>query len=264
VTIHNLLNFIQPTGGEAKLFGLPVSDSECRRKVGFLPEIFSFDGFLKGWKLLDYMGELAGVSKADIKTRGKELLEFFEIEVAAKRKVKGYSKGMTQKLGLAQAMLSDPDLLILDEPTSGMDPIAKTKVKNKFKELKERGKTVFLSSHILSDIQQIADRVAIINKGKLIKIETVDNLLKKSDDTEIIFTLDPSGVDKIKTDFSVKLMQDTAYSATLESKDKKMTLISRLSELGADILSVTPPRSDLEEIFMQLVDDENHTNSDNQ
>ena len=263
-TIHNLLNFIYPTGGEAKIFGLPVSDSKCRQQVGFLPEIFSFDKFLRGWKLLDYMGQLAGVSKGDVRVRGRELLRFFEIEDAAKRKIKTFSKGMTQKLGLIQAMLSDPDLLILDEPTSGMDPIAKTKVKKHFLGLKERGKTIFLSSHILSDVQQIADRVAIINKGRLIKIDTVNNLLKKSDDTEIIFTLADGVHDKFDSDIVVKELPDNAYSAMVYDKIMKMKLIARLSELGADIFSVTPPRSDLEEIFMQLVDDENQSNPDNQ
>ena len=263
-TIHNLLNFIYPTGGEARIFGLPVSNPECRRQVGFLPEIFSFDKFLRGWKLLNYMGELSGVSKSDIKSRGAELLQFFEIEDAARRKIKTFSKGMTQKIGLIQAMLSDPDLLILDEPTSGMDPIAKTKVKKHFLGLKERGKTVFLSSHILSDVQQIADRVAIINKGKLIKIDTVNNLLKKSDDTEIVFTLVSAFDKEFDSDINIKPLRDNAYSAMVYDKAKKMQLISKLSELGADIISVTPPRSDLEEIFMQLVDDENQSNPDNQ
>jgi len=253
-TIHNLMNFIHPSDGEAKIFGLPVTNPECRRQVGFLPELFSFDKFLKGKKLLNYLGQLAGVSKAEVEKRGPELLRFFDMEEALNRKVKTYSKGMTQKIGLAQALISDPDLLILDEPTSGMDPIAKNKVKKKFMELKERGKTVFLSTHILSDVQQIADRVAIINHGKLIKIDTVDNLLKKSDDTEIVFSLDKAKAESLQVEWSLVHNGESRYTSTVEDKQKKMVLISKLSELGADIISVTPPRSDLEEIFMQLVE----------
>jgi ABC-2 type transport system ATP-binding protein len=252
--IHILMNFIYPTGGSAKIFGLPVTDSNCRRSLGFLPELFSFDRFLKGRKLLRYLGALSGIPKPEIDRRGRELLKFFDMEDAINRKVKTYSKGMTQKIGLAQAMISDPDLLILDEPTSGMDPIAKSHIKHKFQELKSRGKTVFLSTHILSDVQQIADRVAIINKGKLIKIDTVENLLKKSDDTEIVFSLDGNKIETLKSELAVINKADSAYSAMVSDKKQKADLIAKLSSLGADIISITPPRSDLEEIFMQLVE----------
>lgn len=256
-TIHILMNFIYPSSGNAKIFGLPVTDSNCRRSLGFLPELFSFDKFLKGRKLLQYLGALSGVPKSEIDKRGHELLKFFDMEDAINRKVKTYSKGMTQKIGLAQALISDPDLLILDEPTSGMDPIAKSHVKQKFQELKSRGKTVFLSTHILSDVQQIADRVAIINKGKLIKIDTVDNLLKRSDDSEVVFTLDENGVENLKAEWSLVHKDNSAYSTMVSDQKKKAELIARLSSLGADIISITPPRSDLEEIFMQLVENGN-------
>ncbi len=263
-TIHNLMNFIRPTGGSAKIFGIPVNDYNCRRSVGFLPEIFSFDRFLRGKKLLHYMGKLHGVPADQIDNRSKELLEFLDMPEAISRKVKTYSKGMKQKIGLAQAMLSDPDLLILDEPTSGMDPIVKAKVKRKFQELKERGKTIFLSTHILSDVQQIADRVAIINKGRLIKIDTVDNLLKKSDDSEIIFSIDPAKIDQLPAELTYERKDPEVYSTLAGDKKTKMNLVARLSDLHADIISITPPRSDLEEIFMQLVENGNQTSTDNQ
>jgi len=253
-TIHNIMNFIFPTAGDIKVFGLPATNAKCRRKVGFLPELFSFDGYLRGKKLLRYLGMLSGVSRAETEKRGRELLRFFGMEDAIDRKVRTYSKGMTQKIGLAQAMLSDPDLLILDEPTSGMDPIAKKKVREKFLELKNQGKTVFLSSHILSDVQLIADRVAIINKGKLIKVDTVENLLKKSDDTEIIFSLDDSKIETIKSSWNIKHLGETTWLNLVPDKGQKAILIAKLSELGADIISITSSRTDLEDIFMQLVE----------
>jgi ABC-2 type transport system ATP-binding protein len=253
-TIHNIMNFIFPTAGDIKVFGLPATNAKCRRKVGFLPELFSFDGYLRGKKLLRYLGMLSGVSGAETEKRGRELLRFFGMEDAIDRKIRTYSKGMTQKIGLAQAMLSDPDLLILDEPTSGMDPIAKKKVREKFLELKNQGKTVFLSSHILSDVQLIADRVAIINKGKLIKVDTVENLLKKSDDTEIIFSLDDSRIETIKSNWNIKHLGETTWLNLAPDKGQKAVLIAKLSELGADIISITSSRTDLEDIFMQLVE----------
>jgi len=256
-TIHNLMNFIFPTAGEAKIFGLSVNDHRCRRRVGFLPEMFSFDKFLKGKKLMEYLGTLSGLSKSEIFEEGKELLEFFDMKEALNRKVKNYSKGMTQKIGLAQAMMGDPDLLILDEPTSGMDPIAKTKIKHRFLELKKRGKTVFLSTHILSDVQQIADRVAIINKGKLIKIDTVENLLKRTEETVIMFAIDNDKAATLKPEWNTEKKDDSAYMITVTDKQVKAEIIATLSTLKADIISVTPHSMELEEIFMQLVEDAN-------
>jgi len=263
-TIHNLMNFIFPTGGSASIFGIPVNNYRCRQSVGFLPEIFSFDKFLKGKKLLRYMGRLNGVSLDVIDKRAEELLGFLDMPEAIGRKVKTYSKGMKQKIGLAQAMLSDPDLYILDEPTSGMDPIVKSKVKAKFRELKERGKTIFLSTHILSDVQQIADRVAIINKGRLLKIDTVENLLRKTDESEILFTLDHSKIDKLPGELKYEQKDSGVFMTLTGDKMTKMNLVARLSELHADIISIKPPRSDLEDIFMQLVENGNQTSTDNQ
>jgi ABC-2 type transport system ATP-binding protein len=254
-TIHNLMNFIFPTAGEAKIFGLSVNDHRCRRRVGFLPELFAFDKFLKGKRLMEYLGTLSGLSKAEIFEEGKELLDFFDMKEALNRKVKNYSKGMTQKIGLAQAMMGDPDLLILDEPTSGMDPIAKTKIKHRFLELKKRGKTVFLSTHILSDVQQIADRVAIINKGKLIKIDTVENLLRRTEETEIMFSIMDDKAATLKPEWNTEKKNDSAYMITVTDKQVKAEIIATLSDLKADIISVTPRSMELEEIFMQLVED---------
>lgn len=258
-TIHTLMNFIFPTAGRAEIFGMPVTDPESRRRLGFLPELFNFDKFLKGKKLLEYMGSLAGMDRSTVHSRGKEILKFLDLEQGFERKVKTFSKGMTQKMGLAQALLTDPDLLILDEPTSGMDPIAKAKIKDFFLKLKEEGKTIFLSSHILSDVQKTADRVAIINKGRLIRVDTMEHLLKRPDETEIVFALQSDKATKFETTWQLENMGESTYRASVLGKEKKAKLIAELSDSGADIISLKPRSMELEEIFMQLVENGSET-----
>jgi len=253
-TIHILMNFIYPTGGNARIFGLPVSDYRCRKSVGFLPELFNFDKFLKGKRLLEYLGALSGLPKGEGEKKGIELLHQLDMANGINRKVKTYSKGMTQKIGLAQAMIADPDLLILDEPTSGMDPIAKSRVKDMFLERKGRGKTIFLSTHILSDVEKVADRIAIVNKGKLIKIDTLDNLLKTPEETSIVFSIEPAKVRKIESHWTLEKLEDSTYSTFVNGKEAKAEIVARLSEMKADIISVTPKSVELEKIFMQLVE----------
>jgi ABC-2 type transport system ATP-binding protein len=204
------------------------------------------------------------MDRSQIKQQAQKYLDFFDMAKTQSRKIKTYSKGMMQKIGLIQALLADPDLLILDEPTSGMDPIAKAKVKQLFLDLKDRGKTVFLSTHILSDVQQIADRVAIINKGKLLKIDSVDNLLRKSDDTEILFSLESEKLAHLETGVIIRKRENGLQAATVGGKEARQKLLRQLVEVGADIIAVTPPRTDLEDIFVQLVENGNQSDTSDQ
>ena len=175
-TIQLLLNFIRPSAGSAYLFDHPVTSTRARRKLGYLPESVNLHSYYSGQRLLEFYGGLAGISSADRSRTAAELLERVGIEDAAEQTISKYSKGMLQRLGLAQALLNDPDLLILDEPTSNLDAIARRDFRDVLLQLKSNGKTVFICSHILSEVESVCDRVAILQQGRLNRVGTLEEL----------------------------------------------------------------------------------------
>ena len=162
-----LLGFVPPTRGAAFLFGIDVRQPIARQRIGYLPELTYYYKFLTAEELLRFYAKIFGLSRADTDKRIFELLKLVELEHAARRPIKSYSKGMQQRVGLAQALINNPDLLILDEPTSGLDPLGRMKVREIIQRLKNEGKTVFFSSHELGEVESVCDRVAIINQGEL-------------------------------------------------------------------------------------------------
>lgn len=170
-TIHLLLNFIRPTSGTALLFGEQVTGSRHRRRLGYVPESINVHTYHTGHSLLKYYGQLSGLESPGLTRRIEELLEYVGLQEVARRKVSKYSKGMVQRLGLAQALMNDPELLILDEPTSNMDPVGRREFRELVLDMKKQGKTVFISSHILSELGAVCDRVAILQRGVLKRIE---------------------------------------------------------------------------------------------
>ncbi len=174
--IKILLAITFPTSGSAKIFGTEANSHKWKTKVGYLPENHRFPNYLTGEQVLSYYGELSGMNNdAKMQKRIDEMLAMMNLTQWRKTKIKKYSKGMMQKLGLAQAMLSEPDLIFLDEPTDGVDPIGRKEIRDILTELKSRGKTIFLNSHLLSEVEMICDRVAILNKCDLIKEGNVDD-----------------------------------------------------------------------------------------
>src|SRR5579883_609576 len=169
-TMNVLLGFVNATSGTARLFGVDVRQPIARQRIGYLPELTYYYKFLNAEELLRFYGRIFRVPSGDLDRRIDELLKLVELEHARKRPIKTYSKGMQQRVGLAQALINDPDLLILDEPTSGLDPIGRMKVREIIQRLKQLGKTVFFSSHELGEVETVCDRVAIINQGEL-KVE---------------------------------------------------------------------------------------------
>jgi ABC-2 type transport system ATP-binding protein len=175
-TILLLLNLIRPTAGSARLFDLAATDYRTHRRLGYLPESVNLHDYYTGRGLLEFYGKLLQVSVSTRKARIDELLQLLRLEEAAEKSVSRYSKGMLQRLGFAQAMLHDPDLLILDEPTASLDPVGRKEFRDILLELKRRGKTIFISSHILSEVETVCDRVAILEKGELKKVGTLQEL----------------------------------------------------------------------------------------
>src|SRR6266478_443777 len=169
-TMNVLLGFVNATGGRALLFGTDVREPIARQRIGYLPELTYYYKFLTAEELLRFYARIFGIQSSETERRIDQLLKLVELEPARKRLIKTYSKGMQQRVGLAQALINDPDLLILDEPTSGLDPLGRMKVRSIIQRLKDEGKTVFFSSHELGEVETVCDRVAIIHQGEL-KVE---------------------------------------------------------------------------------------------
>ncbi len=175
-TMNVLLGFVPPTRGAAYLFGIDVRQPIARQRIGYLPELTYYYKFLTAEELLRFYAKIFGLARAETDRRISELLKLVELEHAAKRPIKSYSKGMQQRVGLAQALINNPDLLVLDEPTSGLDPLGRMKVREIIQRLKNEGKTVFFSSHELGEVESVCDRVAIIHQGELKAIGRVADI----------------------------------------------------------------------------------------
>jgi len=177
-TMNVLLGFVQPTSGTAALFGIDVRQPIARQRIGYLPEMTYYYKFLTAEELLRFYAKIFGLKRIEADKRIDQLLKLVELEAVRKRPIKSYSKGMQQRVGLAQALINNPDLLILDEPTSGLDPLGRMKVREIIQRLKDEGKTVFFSSHELGEVETVCDRVAIIHQGELKIIGRVDEIKK--------------------------------------------------------------------------------------
>lgn len=169
-TMNVLLGFVNPTSGDASLFGVNVREPIARQRIGYLPELTYYYKFLTAEEILRFYAKIFAIPSTEAERRIDQLLKLVELESARKRPLKSYSKGMQQRVGLAQALINNPDLLILDEPTSGLDPLGRMKVRHIIQRLKNEGRTVFFSSHELGEVETVCDRVAIINQGEL-KVE---------------------------------------------------------------------------------------------
>jgi ABC-2 type transport system ATP-binding protein len=178
-TMKVLLGFRRPAGGSVSLFGTDVSDPKSRQRIGYLPELTYYYRFLTAEELLRFYGRLFGLARAECDQRIDSILRLVELEPVRTRQIKSYSKGMQQRIGLAQALINNPDLLILDEPTSGLDPIGRMKVREIIQRLKQEGKTVFFSSHELGEVESACDRVAILAGGELKREGRVEDLVRE-------------------------------------------------------------------------------------
>ena len=176
-TMNVLLGFVPPSGGMASLFGIDVRQPIARQRIGYLPEMTYYYKFLSAEELLRFYARIFRLSREETDKRIAHLLKLVELEHAAKRPIKSYSKGMQQRVGLAQALVNNPDLLILDEPTSGLDPLGRMKVREIIQRLKNEGKTVFFSSHEMGEVETVCDRVAIIHQGELKAVGRVSEIV---------------------------------------------------------------------------------------
>lgn len=185
-TMKIVLGLVNPTSGRTEIFGKASTEVGSREQVGFLPENPYFYKFLTGLETLEFFGKLCGLSGKKLKDRARELLALVRLEDAADRRIGGYSKGMLQRIGLAQALIQEPRLLVLDEPTAGVDPAGSREIRDLILSFKERGITVLLCSHLLEQVQEICDRVGILHRGKLIREGRLTDLISIENQTELV------------------------------------------------------------------------------
>ncbi len=257
-TIRTLMGLIRPSGGTAKLLGEPIPSRAARHKIGFLPESPYFYDYLDVTELCDLAGRLFGLPPAVRKRRADELIEKVGLSRARGQSLKKFSKGMLQRAGLAQALMNDPELVVLDEPMSGLDPLGRKEVRDLILELREAGKTVFFSTHILSDVEAITDRVAIIARGQLQAHGTPSELVSRAiqgvdvtiklagaagEPAVDALTAGASRVRRIGDELSLTLPADTDVDAW----------IARAHTAGGRIVQIAPRHETLEDLFVRQV-----------
>jgi len=252
-TIEMMMNLVFPDRGEVRLFGEPASRAETRSRLGYLPEQPNFYDHLSATELLEYYGALHGLDRSRLAERIPELLELVGLEDVPDRPIGEFSKGMRQRAGMAQALVNDPELVVLDEPQSGLDPMGRKEVRDLIFELRSRGKTVLFSSHILVDVEAVCDRVALLHEGRLVEIVDIDELSAAGGEVEVTVDglgpgeLESTGLDALRHRDS---SGDTMLLTFEESADLNDNL-TRLIEAGGRIVSVERRQRRLEEQFLR-------------
>lgn len=254
-TVKMLLGLTHPTSGQARVLGQPLDSLEAKRCVGFLPELFRFHDWMTGRQFLHFHGQLYGMSEEQINRRIPEVLELVGLTGREGERIKGYSKGMQQRVGLAQAILNRPELVFLDEPTSALDPIGRREVREIIGILKGQGTTVFLNSHLLSEVEMTCDRVAFVNKGRVIRSGRMDELLRERLEVELRVDAVTPGLRAALTPLA-RLTREDGQSLLLEvdSEDRIPAVAEAAVGSGARLYALSPRRKSLEELFVQLVE----------
>ena len=256
-TIKLLMGLIFPTAGTAQILGKPISDSEMHRDIGYLPEQPYFYDYLTATEVLDYFARFHDLAGDDRRERVQKMLKKVGLETAKKIQLRKYSKGMLQRVGLAQAILHDPKVVILDEPMSGLDPVGRREVRDIILELKREGKTVLFSTHILPDAEMLCDRVGVIVGGKLRGVGAPGEIVgMKAHGMEILFVLTP-GAGGATTSENALLAKATKTGDRYRlqvSEDELYSAIEQVRASNGRILSVTQVKASLEEYFMHLVE----------
>ena len=261
--IKILLGITFPTAGSAKILETDINDFQIKKRVGYLPENHKFPPYLTADQVLRLVADLCGYEDRNLDKKIDELLSLVKMTKWKKTKVKKYSKGMMQRLGLAQAMINDPDLIFLDEPTDGVDPIGRKEIRDIIQSLKDSGKTIFLNSHLLSEVELITDRVAILNKGTLIQEGKVEDITTDKEVYKI--KVDKNLSDELLngnlSGFSVTHLEDNTYTAKVNDVILLNKLIDAIRQNSINIISILPQKKSLEDMFISLINESDKKNS---
>lgn len=249
-----LMTVIRPSMCKGTVLGQPVGDKHTLMKVGYLPEHHSFPPYLTGRQLIEFFGAMNNIKRTDRKRRAGELLELVGMKDWGKKKLRSYSKGMRQRIGIAQALINDPDLVLLDEPTDGVDPVGRRDIRAILDRLRDEGKTVFVNSHILSELEQVCSRVAILVQGAVASQGTIDDLTSGQERYEIELAPETSSILRAFAGERAEVSEHTLKLLSVEPSDVQ-PVIDQIRAKDGVILSIRRTRPSLEDLFMQAVVD---------
>src|SRR3954471_4937260 len=248
--LHIAMGFVRASSGSGTMLGKPFGDAPTRRRVGFLPENIALYN-MPAEKCVRFYGALNRVRDPQLRERTRALLGELGLEKDRSRKVGKFSRGMLQRVGLAQALVNDPELLVLDEPTSALDPVARVEIRELLLHAKAAGKTIFLSSHLLSEVENVCDRVAFVVKGQIARLGTLAELLAAGDQVEVAARGLPQGVVALRVE---TLASSDGLVRFRADKSRTREVLESIWQQGGEVVSVNPTRASLEEMFLELAD----------
>ena len=246
--IHLAMGFMRPSSGNGQMLGKPFGDAVTRRRVGFLAENVALY-HRQADAAIRFYGGLNGLHGAALRQATRAALEAVDLQSEAGRNLGQFSRGMLQRMGLAQALVNNPELLILDEPTSALDPAARVSIRELLLRFRSQGKTIFLSSHLLSEVELVCDRVAIINRGRVVRIGTLSSMLETTDQVEIV-------AQSILSQLFANSAVEADRTRFVVPKNRQREAIERVWAAGGEVISVNPVRRSLEELFLELTSPE--------
>jgi ABC-2 type transport system ATP-binding protein len=254
-TLKLLMNLLHPTAGTARILGQPVGNVSMRERIGYLPENPYFYDYLTASEFLTYAGSLFGIASTELRTRVKRLLESVGLAGASNVQLRKFSKGMVQRIGIAQALINDPKVVFLDEPMSGLDPLGRRDVREVVASLRSKGVTVFFSSHILPDVEALCDRVAIMHKGKLRRVGALTDILEvEVVGFEVILTgSSPQLVERLRDLSDEQEAMGDRLRLRVSTARRVQEVLERALPCGGGLISVNPIRPSLEDHFLREV-----------
>jgi ABC-2 type transport system ATP-binding protein len=252
-SISILMGFLYADWGRIRVLGFEPGSIHAKKRIGFVPENFAFYKHLNAEKLLRFHARLAGVAEEKRFALIRDLIAKVGLSAYDQLKIGRYSRGMVQRLGIAQSLLGDPELLILDEPTSGLDPSGRKEVRDLILSLKAAGKTIFLSSHLLSEVEQICDQAVIIDRGRVVRAGTMNTLLVTGDQVEIIANTLPEDLQAVLREWGATIERNANDVRIVTAGGRKREVVERLWLAGSDVLRLNPVKSSLEDLYMKLV-----------
>jgi len=256
-TIKILMGLLKPSHGDAWFFGQPISDPTSRKRVGYLSENPRFYDYLTPKELMRLLGGMRGTAEEDIHRKTEKLLELVELQEVADRKIGGFSKGMTQRFGIAAALFDDPDLLILDEPMSGLDPLGRHLVATLIRDLQEQGKTIFFSTHIIPDIETLCDRVGILVNGTMKYVGSIGQALYPAmGKLELTFRAEPAKGAELAVSQQINYLWQKEGAFRTEIAEQQLPVLTeKIIALGGSVVSIELKKRSLEELYLTLNND---------